>query len=55
MLLTCGFIAAAGYTENTVATFIAIGCSALFWQGYNIERKINRLLDDRGIVMGEDD
>jgi len=51
ILAVCGLIGAAAYSENTAAQFVAVVGSALFWQGHNIEVKLNKILDRLNIDM----
>jgi hypothetical protein len=55
-LVACGaVIALASYSENVAAMFVAVIGFAIFWQGYNIEVKLNKLLDFYNLKLTDED
>lgn len=42
------------YGQPVAAAIFAVG-HVLFWQNHALEVKVNKLLDDRGLIVGRDE
>ncbi len=50
-----GLVAAAAYSENTAAVFVAIVGAGQLWHLHNIEVKVDKLLDHYGLHVTSED
>lgn len=56
VVVACGAaVGLASYSESVPAMFVAVIGAAIFWQGYNIEVKLNKLLDSQHLRLTDED